>query len=112
MKICSYILKGTNQNEISTEIKFLLASARFDGVELMRFIYETNEAEGEAKKLHNIVIKVLRSLRSRKNIQFFVLPDGFAESTTEAEFLLNKYPEHFSHPSPLKDNENEFYIKI
>ena len=112
MKICSYKLNGTNQNEISTEIKFLLASARFDGVELMRFVYETNEADGEARRLHNIVIKVLRSLRARKNIQFFVLPEGFSESTTEAEFLLNKYPEHFLNPPSLNHNENEFYIKI
>ena len=112
MKICSYNLCGSNQSEISTEIKFLLASARFDGVELMRFVYETNETDREAKRLYNITLKVLRSLRARKSIQFFVLPEGFAESTTEAEFLLNKYPEHFATPPALKENESEFYVKI
>ena len=112
MKICSYNLCGSNQSEISTEIKFLLASARFDGVELLRFVYETNETDREAKRLYNITLKVLRSLRARKSIQFFVLPEGFAESTTEAEFLLNKYPEHFAAPPALKENESEFYVKI
>lgn len=112
MKICSYNLCGSNQSEISTEIKFLLASARFDGVELMRFVYETNETDREAKRLYNITLKVLRSLRAKKSIQFFVLPEGFAESTTEAEFLLNKYPEHFAAPPVLKENESEFYVKI
>ena len=112
MKICSYNLCGSNQSEISTEIKFLLASARFDGVELMRFVYKTNETDREAKRLYNITLKVLRSLRARKSIQFFVLPESFAESTTEAEFLLNKYPEHFAAPPALKENESEFYVKI
>lgn len=112
MKICSYNLCGSNQSEISTEIKFLLASARFDGVELLRFVYETNETDREAKRLYNITLKVLRSLRARKSIQFFVLPESFAESTTEAEFLLNKYPEHFAAPPALKENESEFYVKI
>lgn len=112
MKICDYRLNGINQNEISTEIKFILASARFDGAELLRFVYETNETDREARRLHNIVIRVLRSLRARKSIQFFVFPEDFTEETTEAAFLLNKYPDHFSAPPSVKDNEGEFYVKI
>lgn len=112
MKICEYTLNGTNQNEISTEVKFLLASARFDGVELMRFVYEANDNDRERSRLYNVVVKVLRTLRARKNIQFFVLSEDFAEGTTEAEFLLNKYPEHFSMARTLEPNKGCFYIKI
>lgn len=112
MKIFEYKLSGSNQNEISTEVKFMLASARFDGAELMRFVYETNDTDRDATRLRNIVLRVLRSLRARKTIQFFVLPEDFANSTTESEFLLNKYSEHFSNQSDIGKNESYFYIKI
>ena len=112
MKICEYKLNGANQNYISTEVKFLLASARFDGVELMKFVYQTNDTDREPTRLRNVVIKVLRSMRAKKNIQFFVLPEDFDKESTECEYLLNKYPEHFSNGREVPENQKYFYIKI
>ena len=111
MKIHTYILKGKNNGEISTEIKFHLASARFDGAELIRFVYDNGESEKEASRLYNVIIKILRSLKLKSSFQFFVTPLNFEEGRTECEFLLNKYPEHFS-DAVNSENEGYFYVKM
>lgn len=112
MKICEYALLGANQNEISTELKFHLASSRFDGAQLMKFVYSTNDTDREATKMRNIVIKVLRSLRAKKIIQFFVMPESFDEGSTEAAFLLNKFPDYFSKQVSQNSEEGCFYIML
>lgn len=112
MKISTLRLLGTNYSDISTEIKFSLASSRFDGVELIRIEYETNDTDREPKRLYNIVLKALRSLKAHDRIQFFATPDTFRSGKTEGEFLLNKYPEHFLDALNQKENEGYFYIKL
>ena len=108
MKIYTLKLSGTSYSEISTEIKFNLATSRFDGVELIHIIYDTSEQDAESSRLYNIVLKALRSLKTKKNIQFFATPRCFEEGKTEAEFLINKYPEHFADES----SRSCFYIKL
>ena len=112
MKICEHSLKGTNQSEISTELKFLLASARYDGVELLRFSYDVGDVEKETKRIYNVILRVLRSVRAKGLIEFFVLPEDFGEEKTEAMFLLNKYAAHFAEKKGENTDIGYFYIKV
>lgn len=112
MKVCEHRLTGSNQNQISTELKFLIATAHFDGTELLRLVYDVNSTDRIESRLRNVVIKVLRSLRARRSIQFFVMPEDFGMESTEVEYLLNKYQDHFSSVGELKENERYCYLKI
>lgn len=89
----SYKLLGNCRSELNTEIRFLFASARVDGEELVRLDIPLCENEKEDTRINGCVIKVLRTLKKEGVIQFYVNKESFAAGSTEASFLLNKYGE-------------------
>lgn len=87
-------LVGQNRAELNTELRFLIASAKVDGVELLRLDPLTCEDEKENERIAGCIIKVLRTLKKESVIEFYVNREGFSANSTEAIFLLNKYGEY------------------
>lgn len=91
--ISSFSLTGNCRNELNIEMRFLIASAKVDGEELIRMVLPLTENEKENLRINGCVIKVLRTLKKENVIQFYVNKESFAAASTEASFLLNKYGE-------------------
>ena len=101
-----------NVTDSMIEVRFAVASARASSDEILRVELEIDDNEkSRAKRISNLT-KILKQLKEEKLIQFFASKNSFSDSSTEAKFLLNKYPELFK----SIDIENEaidfFYIKI
>ena len=94
--VSSFELTGNCRNELDTEMRFLFASAKVDGEELIRLILPVTEDEKENSRINGCAIKVLRTLKKESVIQFYVNKESFAAASTEASFLLNKYGEFIS----------------
>lgn len=105
----SYELIGNCRVELNTEMRFLLAGAKVDGEELVRFVLPICEDEKESARINGCVIKVLRTLKKENIIQFYVNKESFAAASTEASFLLNKY-EHFVQDDIC--NSRYIYVKL
>ena len=79
-------------DDFFVELKFEAATARAEGCEVLRInISESKSAEDLSKNKH-AVTKALRFMKQKGTIQFFAFTEDFEKHTTEAVFLLNKYP--------------------
>jgi hypothetical protein len=88
---CEYKLTGTCLSELDTEIRFNVANSRQEKAELIRFSLSYDVISAETKRICNCVVKILRSMMKVNLIQFFINEEDIHSSSTEAEFLLNKY---------------------
>ncbi len=93
MKIKYIQLKSGLGDEALTEIMFEIASARAEGAGLLRF--ELNEQDESFSKLMLYIIRKLKGMKQKGHIQFFATSDSFEKGSTEAIFLMNKYPALF-----------------
>jgi hypothetical protein len=84
-------LTGKSAELLTTEIMYCLASAKSLGQDLIKFYIECNE--GEAEKRFAAVGKILKSTKKSGFIQLFAPSFDFDKSSTEIEYLKNKYPE-------------------
>jgi hypothetical protein len=107
MKYFEVKLTGQNQIELDTELRFILAGARVDGVDLLRIDFDENAED--ILRIVGCAVKVLRSIRKERIIQFFLDNKLLDKKSTEAEFIINKYADFV-----LNNNtpEHSFYIKI
>ena len=87
----SFKLDGNCRSELNTEMRFLFAGAKVDGIELVRLDIPLTDSEKENGRINGCVIKVLRTLKKDNVIQFYVNKESFAAASTEASFILNKY---------------------
>ena len=90
----SFKLVGQNRSELNTEMRFLFASAKVDGLELLRLDLPITDVEKENARINSCVIKVLRSLKKEGIIEFYVNREGFSVNSTESIFLQNKYGDY------------------
>ena len=104
----SFNLNGTCRYELNTEMRFLFASAKVDGCEIVKIVFPECENEKENERIRGCIIKVLRTLKKEKIIQFYVNKEGFAQNSTEASFLTNKYNEYLDQSS----DQESIYVKI
>ena len=96
--------------DIDTEIKFSIATARVENIELIRFdIKRDEEALG---RVYNSGIKCLKKMKNQGNIQFIATRKSFANSNAEAEFLLNKYPDQIDNMPIYGDDETYIFVKL
>jgi hypothetical protein len=87
-------LKSTSNDAVHTEILFEVAAARADGCELVRFDIKPNEDSNyPIERLYDGVLRVVKSLKQKNLIQFYATGESFVNATTEASFLINKYPD-------------------
>ena len=111
MQIKSIVPRGSTAEELLTEILFEIATAHADGVELIRIEISEGSAVDNRPKVFSSIIRRLKQMKQRGQIQFFATPDSFLRSSTEAVFLLNKYPVYFDGISK-GEIEKYIYIKI
>ena len=91
MNYTEYEITGNCLIELDTELRFEAAKAKVEKSELIALKLKNRESEKEQKRMLSCVSIILRSLRKQSAIQFFVTPQGFADNTMEAQFLINKY---------------------
>ncbi len=96
----------------SVELRFAVASHRAGGDELLRIDIPKIENEKDYNKFVSSVIRTLKVMKEERLIQFFATKDSFLGLTTEAEFLLNKYPSVFADGLTDKTDCDFVYIKI
>ena len=110
MLINRLVTQGKNRDEIYTEIMFALATARTEGAELLLVeISESFEVE-KFDLIKSAVIKRLKQMKQSGMVQFFATQDSFKRASTEAVFLLNKYPGCLGDPTEM--TEGQILIKI
>ena len=92
-----------------TELKFEIATARSEGCRLLKiFIHETL-AENELDKFYFSLYKSLRFMKQKGIIKLFASSDNFQKNSTEAVFILNKFPNIID---DINAEENGEYICI
>ena len=105
MKFVTLTPTATVSSAIETEIMFSVASARAQGMEILKIDFSANDGDGVA----STVAKQLRALKKEGRIQLFVSTDAIHGSSTEAQYLVNKYP---NIADILKEEEKAIIVKI
>ncbi len=94
-----------------TEIFFKVASARASGFSVVRFdIKKCDDEQAELRAL-KFLARILRGMKKRGAVQFFVMKDGFLRSSTEAQYILNVYPE-VADAIPEDEGTKYIFVKI
>jgi hypothetical protein len=89
MKFYDYYLVGRTKNELNTELRYVIASARVDSQDLVCLNIAT-DGEDIDKILRNTV-RILASLRREGLLQIYMRSDKINGGSQEAEFLKNKF---------------------
>lgn len=105
----SFKLLGQSRTELNTELRFIFASARVDGVELLRLDLPDFDIDKDGARINSCLIKVLRTLKKEDVIEFYVNRESFSVNSTEAIFLQNKYGEYLDSD---KLAESSIYVKL
>ena len=106
MLIKEITLKASLPDQIFTETMYEIATARSERAELVRI----NLQAEAGKKPYDALVRILKKMKAEGRIQFFATKDSFSLLSTEAVFLLNKYPEHITMSVNLESNF--IYIKL
>lgn len=77
---------------LMTELRFNIAAARAEKMELVLFELATDDDRSRRRRYTSILFR-LRQLKREGTISFFAAESDFADGTTEADYLLNKYTE-------------------
>ena len=88
MNYRSFELISNTNYELENEIAFCVASARAEGVELVKLIFSNDRHRFIA-----MAQKKLRALKRQGRVEFFEMSENLLSDTTEARFFRNKYKE-------------------
>ena len=92
MNLKKCLLEHTDLAYLMTELRFNIAAARAEKAELVMLELTTAEERSRRRRYTSVIFR-LRQLKREGVIQFFAEESNFAEGSTEADYLLNKYPE-------------------
>lgn len=84
-------INGRDTDTLYTELLYAIAVAKTEGASLLRLVLFCEE-EINGERLALAEGKHLRRLKREGRIRLFVYADAIGEDTTEAAYLLNKYP--------------------
>jgi len=105
MKINTFEIDKTNEEQLETEILFYIASSRAEGKELVKL-----SVKGERKeRTISIALKILRAAKKRNTVQLFLTAQQMYGRTTEGEYIKNKYPDV---QNILDNGESAVLIKV
>jgi len=82
-----YTVSDMNYELLHTEILFRIAEAKAKSIQLIEF-----ELLSDKPKFISDIIRVLKAAKKKNKIQLYASIDDFVLQTTEAKYLLNKYP--------------------
>ena len=91
MKISVHTIANFSQEQVRTEIRFCIASARAVGNDLV--CLKHNFKDESAGKLASLVIKNLKAIKKEGKLDFFADKEAFDNLRAEASYLINKFPE-------------------
>lgn len=89
MRIFTHTLESMIAEQIDTEIRFVVASARAGEKELVYFKVESKDE----LKVSTALLKCLKAMKKQGKIDFFADKNAFDIHTAEASYLINKFPE-------------------
>lgn len=105
-------LRSRLYDDIKTEVMYEVASAHAAGCELIRLNITKDEELGYHKRAMTSLIKCLKTMKGSGMIQFFATLDSFEQGNTEAQFLINKYPDIFEALPKESDTECFVYVRV
>ncbi len=105
MKYVTLAPTAHSASTLETEIMFSVASARAQEMDFLKI----DLSDDNDDKARTVVIKLLRQLKKQGRIQLFIDAAELFGSSTEAQYLANKYPEALS---LCGEDEKAFIIKI
>ena len=108
MLLKTFTLEGSCKKEFDTEIKFDLASAKYDGADLIKLSFKKTDSSEEDNRLLSCISRVLNSLKKSGNISFFVKPEQMAGTTTEAQYIINKFEDAIN----IREDFIDVFVKI
>ena len=89
LKKCT--LEHMDLEYLMTELRFNIAAARAEKIELILFELATEDDRSRRRRYTSVLFR-LRQLKREGTIGFFAAETDFVDGTTEADYLLNKYP--------------------
>ena len=81
-----------------------------ENTELLRFDIKSDEES--YSRVYNGAVKILKKMKNQSQIQFIATPKAFSSSNAEAEFLINKYPDHINNMPKYGDGEAYIFVKL
>ena len=92
MNLKKCVLEHMDLEYLMTELRFNIAAARAEKMELILFELATEDDRSRRRRYTSVLFR-LRQLKREGSISFFAAESDFVDGTTEADYLLNKYPE-------------------
>ena len=93
MKITVNEITGKTYEQMKTELMFFIASAKSLGYELIRLNIEaTGDDKRETMRSHSLS-RLLATVKRRGFIELYIKVSELTDSSTEAKYLRNKFPE-------------------
>ena len=108
MLLFKFELSGSCKRDFNTEIRFNIASARFDNADLVKIIIPSKDETRENNRLLSCVTRILGTLKKEGIIQFYITHSDLKKMTTEAQYVINKYSDQI----PYIETDNVIYVKI
>ena len=97
-----------DRTAIETEVRFAIASAKVDGCELAAICVKEKDGEKDVRTL-SAVNRTLAALMREGRVTFYISCSAMDESSTEAEFLKNKYSDFLEEKYP---EQSVIYVKM
>ena len=91
MEYRRFDIQGNDADTLYTEILYAVAVAKTEGKELIRLVIRPKE-DADPEKVSVAAQKHLRRLKREKKIDVCVRTADLLSESTEAAYLLNKYP--------------------
>ena len=87
---------------IILELSYSIASARADKIQLLSLMYDEELPEDKRETLYKCTVKTLKKMKKQGRIDFYVDREGFLKEKTEANYLINRFP-NITDSVPHKD---------
>ena len=94
-------LESISKSTLNTEIRYIAASARVKGIELLELVPLQCEDERLTQKGVAGIIRALSQMRHEGIIKLYVRSDKISDGSVESEFLLNKFSEYLTNSEPI-----------
>ena len=97
---------------VAPEIMYNVASERVDSVELICFNLPVTDDETVRRRINSAALRTFKEMKSRGAIQLYATRSSFLEQTTEAKYLINKFPELFEDADYEAMDTRSIYVKL
>lgn len=92
MVLVKYILQSRDISELNTEIRYLTASARAEGAEIICYSLDNADGEEFTSRQRRSVYRILSAMKREGLVQ--LIAKSINDGSREAEYVKNKYGEY------------------